>query len=102
MHTLRGTRRTRKIEKIKNISFYLFLYFYFSLSICLSTFLPLWTDVDMDKDVVCCEVPYGGMLLINNMIPHRRSVWAVVYIFAAVCVWMCVCVFVCVFLCACV
>ncbi|XP_076450424.1 1-deoxypentalenic acid 11-beta-hydroxylase-like [Babylonia areolata] len=28
-------------------------------------------DVDLDKDVVLCEVPYGGMLLINNMIPHR-------------------------------
>ncbi|KAK7103955.1 phytanoyl-CoA dioxygenase domain-containing protein 1 homolog [Littorina saxatilis] len=28
-------------------------------------------DVDMKKDIVLCEVPYGGMLLINNMIPHR-------------------------------
>ncbi|KAK7484969.1 hypothetical protein BaRGS_00023747 [Batillaria attramentaria] len=28
-------------------------------------------DVDLKKDVVLCPVPYGGMLLINNMIPHR-------------------------------
>ena len=27
--------------------------------------------VDMKKDVVTCEVPLGGMLLINNCIPHR-------------------------------
>ena len=26
---------------------------------------------DMEKDVVTCEVPLGGMLLINNCIPHR-------------------------------
>ncbi|XP_062615047.1 uncharacterized protein LOC134276778 [Saccostrea cucullata] len=28
-------------------------------------------EVDLDKDIVTCEVPYGGMLLLNNMIPHR-------------------------------
>ena len=27
--------------------------------------------VDMKKDVVTCEVPLGGMLLLNNCIPHR-------------------------------
>ncbi|BFZ07347.1 hypothetical protein BsWGS_10386 [Bradybaena similaris] len=27
--------------------------------------------IDMEKDKILCEVPYGGMLLINNMIPHR-------------------------------
>lgn len=27
--------------------------------------------VDMKMDVVTCEVPYGGMLLLNNCIPHR-------------------------------
>ncbi|XP_050404532.1 uncharacterized protein LOC126820550 [Patella vulgata] len=27
--------------------------------------------VDMEKDVVPCPVPYGGMLLINNVIPHQ-------------------------------
>ena len=27
--------------------------------------------VDMEKDVVTCEVPFGGMLLLNNCIPHR-------------------------------
>ncbi|KAL8590937.1 hypothetical protein ACOMHN_036764 [Nucella lapillus] len=27
--------------------------------------------VDGDKDIVLCEVPYGGMLLLNNMTPHR-------------------------------
>ena len=26
---------------------------------------------DMDKDVVTCEVPLGGLLLLNNLIPHR-------------------------------
>lgn len=28
-------------------------------------------EVDLDKDIVTCPVPYGGMLLLNNMIPHR-------------------------------
>ena len=28
--------------------------------------------VDVQKDVVLCEVPFGGVLFINNMIPHRR------------------------------
>lgn len=27
--------------------------------------------VNLEKDVVLCAVPYGGMLLLNNMIPHR-------------------------------
>ncbi len=26
----------------------------------------------MEKDVVLCEVPFGGVLFINNLIPHRR------------------------------
>ncbi|XP_068681653.1 uncharacterized protein [Montipora foliosa] len=28
-------------------------------------------DVDFEKDIVLCEVPFGGVLFINNMIPHR-------------------------------
>ncbi|ESO90037.1 hypothetical protein LOTGIDRAFT_233877 [Lottia gigantea] len=28
-------------------------------------------DVDVKRDVRTCPVPYGGMLLINNVIPHR-------------------------------
>ena len=27
--------------------------------------------VDLEKDIVTCEVPFGGMLLLNNCIPHR-------------------------------
>lgn len=27
--------------------------------------------VDMDNDVITCPVPYGGMLLFNNLTPHR-------------------------------
>ena len=27
--------------------------------------------VDLEKDIVSCEVPFGGMLLLNNCIPHR-------------------------------
>ena len=26
---------------------------------------------DMQRDVVTCEVPFGGMVLLNNCIPHR-------------------------------
>jgi len=26
---------------------------------------------DMSRDVVTCEVPFGGMVLLNNCIPHR-------------------------------
>ena len=38
-------------------------------------------EADMEKDVVLCEVPYGGMLLINNCIPHKRYVsLGVIYI----------------------
>ena len=28
--------------------------------------------VDMEKDLEVCEVPYGGVLFLNNTIPHRR------------------------------
>ncbi|XP_078001175.1 uncharacterized protein LOC144453715 [Glandiceps talaboti] len=28
-------------------------------------------NVNMKEDVVTCEVPYGGVLFLNNMIPHR-------------------------------
>jgi len=28
-------------------------------------------DVDLDKDIVTCEVEYGGVLFMNNAIPHR-------------------------------
>lgn len=28
-------------------------------------------DVDLKKDLVICEVPYGGVLFMNNAIPHR-------------------------------
>ncbi|KAH3859334.1 uncharacterized protein LOC127871842 isoform X2 [Dreissena polymorpha] len=28
-------------------------------------------EVDTEKNRVLCRVPYGGMLLINNLIPHR-------------------------------
>ena len=28
-------------------------------------------DTDMENDVVTCEVPFGGMVLLNNCIPHR-------------------------------
>lgn len=27
--------------------------------------------VDMEADVVTCEVPFGGVLFLNNIIPHR-------------------------------
>ncbi|KAK3715067.1 hypothetical protein QZH41_012139, partial [Actinostola sp. cb2023] len=27
--------------------------------------------VDMQKDIVLCEVPMGGILFINNLVPHR-------------------------------
>ena len=27
--------------------------------------------VDLERDVVTCEVPFGGMVLLNNCIPHR-------------------------------
>ena len=39
-------------------------------------FLFLCTvDVDFEKDIVLCEVPFGGVLFINNLIPHRRFVY---------------------------
>ena len=29
-------------------------------------------DIDVQKDFITCPIPYGGMLLLNNLIPHRR------------------------------
>ncbi|OWF47739.1 uncharacterized protein LOC110454003 [Mizuhopecten yessoensis] len=29
---------------------------------------------NLDTDIVTCEVPYGGMLLFNNIIPHRSLI----------------------------
>ena len=31
-----------------------------------------FAGVDTENDSVVCEVPFGGVLLINNVIPHRR------------------------------
>ncbi|KAJ7374243.1 hypothetical protein OS493_007322 [Desmophyllum pertusum] len=28
-------------------------------------------DVDFEKDIALCEVPFGGVLFINNLVPHR-------------------------------
>ena len=28
--------------------------------------------IDMEKDTQICPVPYGGLLLFNNLTPHRR------------------------------
>ena len=30
--------------------------------------------VDFKEDIVLCEVPFGGVLFLNNLIPHRRFV----------------------------
>ncbi len=30
-------------------------------------------ECDLERDLVTCPVPYGGMLLLNNLTPHRRS-----------------------------
>ncbi|OPL33374.1 hypothetical protein AM593_10405, partial [Mytilus galloprovincialis] len=29
-------------------------------------------EIDINKDLDICPVPYGGMVLFNNVIPHRR------------------------------
>jgi len=44
-------------------------------------------DVDFEKDIVLCEVPFGGVLFINNLVPHRR------YVFSCVCLFVCFCSF---------
>ena len=28
-------------------------------------------NVDLERDAVACEVPFGGLLFLNNCIPHR-------------------------------
>ena len=35
------------------------------------TELEATLGADMGRDVVTCEVPYGSVLLLNNLIPHR-------------------------------
>ena len=47
-------------------------------------FLPVYLDVDFEKDIVYCEVPFGGVLFINNLVPHRRYV-----ILFFVCLFVC-------------
>lgn len=42
--------------------------FYFSFFLCT-------IDVAFEKDIVLCEVPFGGVLFINNLVPHRRLVF---------------------------
>jgi len=32
------------------------------------------SDINLETDVITCPVPYGGMLLLNNLIPHRRYI----------------------------
>ena len=32
----------------------------------------LISDIDLENDLKVCPVSYGGMLLFNNIIPHRR------------------------------
>jgi hypothetical protein len=34
----------------------------------------LFSGIDIEKDIKVCEVPFGGLILFNNMIPHRRYV----------------------------
>ena len=51
-------------------------------------FLPVYLDVDFEKDIVLCEVPFGGVLFINNLVPHRRYVFVCfvffIYLFISV------------------
>lgn len=44
-------------------------------NICLLSFFLCTLDVDFEKDIVLCEVPFGGILFINNLVPHRRFVF---------------------------
>jgi len=39
--------------------------------VCLLVFFLL-KGCDLEKDLVTCEVNYGGLLLLNNLIPHQR------------------------------
>ena len=39
----------------------------------------LVTDVDMKNDVVTVPVRYGGFVLFNNIIPHRRYSFCCMY-----------------------
>ena len=41
-------------------------------------------DIDVEKDFVSCPIPYGGMLLLNNLIPHRRYVEYITVIFIVI------------------
>jgi len=62
-----------------------FIAFKLNKNIGLLLFLLVYLDVDFEKDIVLCEVPFGGVLFINNLVPHRR------YVF--VCLFVCLFVF---------
>lgn len=34
-----------------------------------------YADVDLEKDFRSVEVPYGGMVLFSNVIPHQRLIF---------------------------
>ena len=41
--------------------------------LCLCVFLfCMFAGCDLEKDTVTCEVKYGGLLLLNNLVPHQR------------------------------
>ena len=41
---------------------------------CSSHITVIIIGADFEKDKVLCEVPFGGVLFLNNLIPHRRFV----------------------------
>lgn len=50
------------------------MYKVITVNIMFLTSICTHSGVDMDNDVITCPVPYGGMLLFNNLTPHRRLV----------------------------
>ncbi|XP_076099551.1 uncharacterized protein LOC143069006 isoform X2 [Mytilus galloprovincialis] len=36
-----------------------------------ATTVPWHQDIDLENDLKICPIPYGGMLLFNNLVPHR-------------------------------
>ena len=50
--------------------------------------------VNMEKDLVTCEVPFGGAVIFNNLLPHRRFsslefLWSLNFAYAQ---WWLICV----------
>lgn len=65
-----------------NVSFVLNISTHF-LIIAILVVSIYFEDVNVEKDTVTCEIPFGGLLLFSNILPHRRLDYSIIIFVAA-------------------